>query len=438
MTRKALLLAGILAVAAAGSATWLTSQASTSAKDATEPSEQVHGQEQRANGTRLALVLANSNYVDAEAPLPNLLEDSRMLGDELQRSGFAVSLKQNVNKQDMKAAVDEFLAAIKPGSTALLFFDGFAIQAGRRSYMIPVDAQIWKEANVMREGVSIESVLAGMNQRGAGVKLAMIDGARRNPFERRFRGFSRGLASIDTPEGALIIYANSPGRVETENGTHAFVTELVSHLRSSNLSAQEVFSRTAKSVAERSGRSQVPFVSSSLIDDFYFGERPLTAREQTASRKPAGERYASAEPVLPASSASRRSDALEPERVARVDQPSTKGHLPRAARDSSDSASIDSNNNASERFEGWWTVTKTVVTYGSCRPKNKFEFRVTDGRINGSQLFGRVKTDGSLTGYLRDSRESARVIGRLKSDEASIDWASLREGCRGRFIAVRE
>ena len=34
----------------------------------------------------------------------------------------------------------------------MLFFGGYGIQVGRESYMIPVDATIWKEADVRRDG----------------------------------------------------------------------------------------------------------------------------------------------------------------------------------------------------------------------------------------------------------------------------------------------
>ena len=49
----------------------------------------------------------------------------------------------------------------------MLFFGGYGVQAGRESYMIPVDAAIWKEADVRRDGVSVESVLDAMKEKGA-------------------------------------------------------------------------------------------------------------------------------------------------------------------------------------------------------------------------------------------------------------------------------
>ena len=77
---------------------------------------------------------------------------------------------------------------------ALVFFSGYGIQSSRQSYMVPVDAQIWTEADVRRDGFSLETVLNELNGRGAGVKIALLDASRRNPFERRFRSFSAGLA----------------------------------------------------------------------------------------------------------------------------------------------------------------------------------------------------------------------------------------------------
>ena len=72
----------------------------------------------------------------------------------------------------------------------MLFFGGYGVQVGRESYMIPVDAAIWKEADVRRDGVSIEPVLDAMKEQGAKAKLVVLDASRRNPYERRFRSFS--------------------------------------------------------------------------------------------------------------------------------------------------------------------------------------------------------------------------------------------------------
>ena len=115
----------------------------------------------------------------------------------------------------------------------MLFFGGYGIQSGRESYMIPVDATIWKESDVRHSGVSIESVLDVMKEQGARAKLAVIDASRRNPYERRFRAFSHGLAPINAPDNALILSSATPRRrslIDPTDVDSVLVTELRTNL----------------------------------------------------------------------------------------------------------------------------------------------------------------------------------------------------------------
>jgi len=147
-----------------------------------------------AGAERFALVIGNAKYPDAETPLKEPINDARDVAAELKRDGFNVEIGENLTGDAMRKAFDKLYGRIKPGSTALVFFSGYGVQANRQSYMIPVDAQIWTEPDVRRDGFSLETVLGEINSRGAGVKIALIDASRRNPFERRFRSFSAGLA----------------------------------------------------------------------------------------------------------------------------------------------------------------------------------------------------------------------------------------------------
>src|SRR5262245_32362137 len=101
--------------------------------------------QQSQSSQRIALLIANSKYPDAGTPLPTPINDARALGDELKRMGFDVDVKNNLTKADTQKAIDDFVAKIRKGATALFFFGGYGIQVSRRSYLIPIDAQIWTE-----------------------------------------------------------------------------------------------------------------------------------------------------------------------------------------------------------------------------------------------------------------------------------------------------
>jgi len=165
--------------------------------------------------THLALVIGNGHYPDASAPLTQSINDARALSSTLRKNGFDVDMVEDASKDDMVRAISRLKSRIKRDTVVMLFFGGFGVQAGRESYMLPVDAVIWKESDVRRQGVSLDGVLDMMKEQGAKAKLVVVDASRRNPYERRFRSYSHGLAPIGTPDNALILSSASPGMSPT-------------------------------------------------------------------------------------------------------------------------------------------------------------------------------------------------------------------------------
>jgi lipoprotein NlpI len=137
---------------------------------------------------------------------------------------------------------------------------------------------------VRRDGFSLETVLGELNTRGAGVKIALVDASRRNPFERRFRSFSAGLTPVIAPNGTLVMYSAALASVVSDvGGEHSlFVQELLKEIRVPDLMAEETLNRTKMGVTRASRGEQVPWISSSLAEDFSFipgaaGSRPTMA-----------------------------------------------------------------------------------------------------------------------------------------------------------------
>jgi len=223
--------------------------------------------------SRLALVIGNGHYPDANAPLTQSINDARALSSTLRKSGFDVDMVEDATKDDMVRAVNRLKSRIKHDTVVMLFFGGFGVQAGRESYMLPVDAAIWKESDVRRQGISIEGVLNMMKEQGAKAKLVVVDASRRNPYERRFRSYSHGLAPISAPDNALILSSASPGKVVDDGkGEHSvLVSELLGNLNAQG-SAESVFNKTRVAISRASEGDQVPTVSSSLLEDVHFDQ----------------------------------------------------------------------------------------------------------------------------------------------------------------------
>ncbi|MCA1365619.1 caspase family protein [Bradyrhizobium sp. IC3069] len=223
--------------------------------------------------SRLALVIGNGHYPDASAPLTQSINDARALSSSLRKNGFDVDMVEDATRDDMVRAVSRLKSRITRDSVVMLFFGGYGVQAGRESYMLPVDAVIWKEKDVRRQGVSIEGVLEMMKEQGAKAKLVVVDASRRNPYERRFRSYSHGLAPISASDNALILTSASPGKVVDDGkGEHSvLVSEFLNNLSKPG-SAESVFNKTRLAISRASEGDQVPTVSSSLLEDVRFGE----------------------------------------------------------------------------------------------------------------------------------------------------------------------
>jgi uncharacterized caspase-like protein len=237
----------------------------------TSEAAKVVSTKERASAIQLALIIGNGHYPDAAEPLNQPINDADGLADAMRRHGFDVDVVEDATKADMARAVERLKSRIKPGSVVMLFFGGYGVQSRHENYMIPTDAVIWKERDVRHEGMSVETVLDAIKERGARATLAVLDASRRNPYERRFRSYSHGLAPINAPNNALTISSHTPGKVADDTkGEHSvLVTELLNELNA-QVSAEGVFNRTRVAVFRVSNGEQMPSVSSSLLEDVRF------------------------------------------------------------------------------------------------------------------------------------------------------------------------
>jgi len=134
--------------------------------------------------------------------------------------------------------------------------------------------------------MSVETVLDAIKEQGARATLAVLDASRRNPYERRFRSYSHGLAPINAPNNALTISSHTPGKVadDTKGDHSVLVTELLNELNA-QVSAEGVFNRTRVAVFRVSNGEQMPSVSSSLLEDVRFSPSKDSDSPASSSRR---------------------------------------------------------------------------------------------------------------------------------------------------------
>ena len=205
-----------------------------------------------------------------DAPLREPIGDAREFADALQRLGFATTEAENLTQDRMRSVIEAFEQKVTSDAVALVFFTGYGIQSGGHTYLIPVDAAIWNEQDIKIVGFNLDRILSDLAERGARLRLVIVDGARRNPYERRFRPTgSLGMAAVNGTPGVLALYSSLPGTTFDESGgnTSPFVDALITAISKPGAQAEEAFRRARADAARVYRGSQTPWVSSFLDED---------------------------------------------------------------------------------------------------------------------------------------------------------------------------
>jgi uncharacterized caspase-like protein len=245
----------------------------------------------RHSAERMALVIGNSGYPDADAPLSQMASDAEALANVLRKDGFVVDVVENATHAEMTSAIDRLKSRVGPSSIVLLYFGGYAVQSDGQNYMMPVDAKIWRESDVRRDGVSVDRLLSELKGSGARIRLAVIDASRRNPYERRFRSYSHGLASVQATANTLVLTSAAPDKVvDDRDGPHSpLMTALLKEMNSSTRSIEGIFGDTRAAVAATTQDRQIPAVSSALVEDVNLGpalsSTPVSSADATPGHR---------------------------------------------------------------------------------------------------------------------------------------------------------
>jgi TPR repeat protein len=237
---------------------------------------------------RIALVVGNSAYQNV-TPLDNPKNDAALMAATLSSLGFTLiggGAQLNLDKAALDNAVQNFGQQILGADVALFYYAGHGVQVSGANYLVPINANPTREADVDFQMVDINLVLRQMQGAGTRLNLVILDACRNNPFGGRgLRASGGGLAQMRAPEGTLISYATQPGNVAQDgaDGDSPYTKALAATIRRSGLDIFQTFNEVGLAVKRSTGGSQQPWVSSSPIDgSFYFVAPPASTPQAVA------------------------------------------------------------------------------------------------------------------------------------------------------------
>jgi uncharacterized caspase-like protein len=198
----------------------------------------------------------------------------------------------------MTKLIDQFTEAAYDADIAVVFYAGHGLQVDGRNYLIPIDAELEKAAQLQTRTIPVETVLAALPPDPA-VGVIILDACRDNPLARtlaralpvsRSTSIGAGLAPVQAngqnsnAGGLLIAYATDPGAVAYDgSNTHSpYTTALAHNLATPGLEIQSALTRVRAEVAEATGGAQRPWHNASLAREVFIGGQPPAAESAPA------------------------------------------------------------------------------------------------------------------------------------------------------------
>ena len=230
--------------------------------------------------------MGNSEYQHA-VELPNPKNDAKLMSETLRAAGFTVLDGENLDKAAMTALVDQFTEIAYDADVAVVYYAGHGLQVDGRNYLVPIDAQLEKAAQLQTRTIPADKVLGALPPDPA-VSIIILDACRDNPLARslakvlpasRSASMGVGLAPVQAngqstgSGGLLIAYATDPGAVAYDGkGVNSpYTAALARHLTTPGLEIQSALTRVRADVSEATAGAQRPWHNASLSREVFIG-----------------------------------------------------------------------------------------------------------------------------------------------------------------------
>ncbi|MBR0845308.1 caspase family protein [Bradyrhizobium liaoningense] len=224
---------------------------------------------------RVALVMGNSAYKNV-ARLANPANDAALVGGMFRKAGFdTVDVKLDLNVVDMRKALREFGGKAREADVAVIYYAGHGIELDGTNYLIPTDAALETDTDVLDEAFPLDRVLFAIEP-AKQLRLVILDACRDNPFAKTMkrtvasRAIGRGLAKVEpTSPNTMVAFAAKAGSTASDGDARnsPFATALVERLPMPGLDLRKAFGFVRDDVLKTTGYKQEPYVYGSLGGD---------------------------------------------------------------------------------------------------------------------------------------------------------------------------
>ncbi|HEU0221352.1 MAG TPA: caspase family protein [Paracoccaceae bacterium] len=222
---------------------------------------------------RVALLIGNAEYSQADFALRNPVNDVLALKPKLEGLGFRVTTVANAGRVEMEAALRRFGEALDGTEMGFLFYAGHGLQLGGENLLLDSNLASQSEAGLKEAAITLTEMRQIVEAAKPELGIIVIDACREYPEAARGDVVldGRGLKRESGGAGLLIAYSTDPGNVAYDGvgANSEFTTALLEHIDSPALDVRLMFGRVRQAVVVATGGRQVPWVEESVLGEHF-------------------------------------------------------------------------------------------------------------------------------------------------------------------------
>ncbi|OQW53083.1 MAG: hypothetical protein A4S14_02260 [Proteobacteria bacterium SG_bin9] len=221
---------------------------------------------------RVALVIGNSGYENVSR-LANPSNDADVVTATLKNAGFdVVESRRNLKYNETRRLLRDFSEVARDADMAVIYYAGHGIEVDGNNYLIPVDASLERDVDVLDEAIPLDRLLLTIDP-AKKLRLVILDACRDNPFTRTMkrtiatRSIGRGFAKVEPNSvNTLIAFAAKAGSTASDGDSKnsPFTAALVKYIATPGLDLRKAFGFIRDDVMKVTLNRQEPFVYGSL------------------------------------------------------------------------------------------------------------------------------------------------------------------------------
>jgi uncharacterized caspase-like protein len=243
-----------------------------------------------AANPRIALVIGEQNYADAQ--VPTAANDAGLIAEVLQAAGFDVVGARDLDQKSVREALRDFLDKANsagPDMQAFVYFSGRGLQYAGDNFLVPIDARIARASDAPIEAVKLSDFTHALAAAPGLARVVVIDAARANPYAQQGEPLAGGLALVEPEANSILAFNAAPGAigVQENEGYGVYAKTLAGLMRQGGADIRDVLGQTRVAVNEKTQGAQIPWSAGKLDSPYFLFERAADAPPVVVKRPPA-------------------------------------------------------------------------------------------------------------------------------------------------------